>query len=723
MTNPYSGGSGGPPSFTPLPTGLGLGSLRRPSYATVAAGTAANRPPTFGRSGSFSSTAQQLPGEQQPQAVMAHTRQPSRAMDIDGAGAYGGAGRAGAWSRDRLGCPQHEDHPPFFTPSYLRQSRHVQRLRRAYDEHVSELQEHARMSPPEPPPLSTWSSVNSLHKMHASHLHHHRPAVKDVIERLPPPSEEDRSHPLPSRWSEDDRMSGLEILAEGTEVRFGGVTKTSDEAASIRSDYPMPRECGLYYFEVTIISRGKDGMIGIGFSGRKANLNRLPGWETDSWAYHGDDGYSFACTASGKAYGPRYASQDTIGCGVNFRTGNAFFTKNGVYLGKPILRSQMVQDEMLIRSTGVAFTGVRSHGLYPSIGIKKPGEHLRINFGRTPFVFDINRIMDQERQAIMNEINRADVSLLHPPDDENTLIHKLIGQYLAHEGYVETAKAFSRDVHEQQRSLSTDPEALQARDSDDDIHAINRQKIRKSILDGDIDRALKYTSSYYPHVLEEERNKDIYFRLRCRKFIEMMRRYTELATATSSPVAMTKSVDSLASNGHPDGAPLMAEVGDGEDGQDTQMELDDQLHREASKGLEPPPTDDIDMDASQELPLKASFMKQGDLLGATLSYGQELQQEFGGDPRLQIKKQLTELFAIIAYPNPADSPIGGLLDQSGRVQIAEEVNGAILVSLGKPSSAALEKLCAQTEALLDETAGKTGGAAAFINVRTDFLQA
>lgn len=128
-------------------------------------------------------------------------------------------------------------------------------------------------------------------------------------------------------------MSGLEILADGTEVRFNGVTKNSDEAASVRTEHPMPKEVGLYYFEVTVLSRGKDGLIGVGFSGKKVNLNRLPGWETESWAYHGDDGYSFACTASGKAYGPRFAAQDVIGCGVNFRTGEAFFTKNGVYLG------------------------------------------------------------------------------------------------------------------------------------------------------------------------------------------------------------------------------------------------------------------------------------------------------------------------------------------------------------------------------------------------------
>lgn len=309
--------------------------------------------------------------------------------------------------------------------------------------------------------------------------------------------------------------------------------------------------------------------------------------------------------------------------------------------------------------------------------MKKPGEHLRTNFGRYPFVFDIDRMVEQERLAIMSEIEKADLSSLHPPDDENALIHKLIGQYLAHEGYVETAKAFAKDVHDQQESLSSEPQPFHIPNSEDDIHAFNRQKIRKSILDGDIDKALKYTNSFYPHVLEEERNKDIHFRLRCRKFIEMMRRFTELSAATSSPTTVTKSVDSLGSNGHAEEAD---DMNDGEEPPDTQMELDDQLHREASKSLELP-SDDVDMDASQELPPKASFMKQNELLEQALAYGRELQSSFGGDPRQQIKKQLSDIFAIMAYTNPTESVVGQLLDPQGRVQIAEEVNGAILSKL------------------------------------------
>ena len=77
-----------------------------------------------------------------------------------------------------------------------------------------------------------------------------------------------------------------------------------------------------------------DSLIGIGFSGSKASLEKLPGWEPESWAYHGDDGNSFCCQSTGKKYGPVFTTNDVIGCGVNFKTGCAFFTKNGVFQGK-----------------------------------------------------------------------------------------------------------------------------------------------------------------------------------------------------------------------------------------------------------------------------------------------------------------------------------------------------------------------------------------------------
>jgi hypothetical protein len=313
--------------------------------------------------------------------------------------------------------------------------------------------------------------------------------------------------------------------------------------------------------------------------------------------------------------------------------------------------------------TGVAFTGLKNAEYYPSIGIKKSGEHLRANFGRSRFVFDIDGMMAEERRYIRNQINKADVKTLHPPDDENTLIQKLVSQYLAHEGYVETSKAFSADVRTRAESFAATGSELPPLNGEDDVQTMNRQKIRRAILDGDIDKALKYTHSFFPQVLQDKRNEDVYFQLRCRKFVEMMRRYAELQNGSEN-----------GNNGHPAS----------EETFDNQMELDEQLNRESTKrsyqqqqqsSLE----EDVDMDISTaSLPGKATQMTSADYLTTALVYGQELQAEFGSDDRPEVKEQLRQLFAIVAYVDPRDSVVGEMLDKKGRVEIAEGINGAIL---------------------------------------------
>lgn len=47
---------------------------------------------------------------------------------------------------------------------------------------------------------------------------------------------------------------------------------------------------------------------------------------------------------------------------------------------------------MLIAS-GTAFRDINKERLYPSVGMKKAGEHIRVNFGQDPFVFDIDGMM------------------------------------------------------------------------------------------------------------------------------------------------------------------------------------------------------------------------------------------------------------------------------------------------------------------------------------------
>ncbi|QIW97626.1 hypothetical protein AMS68_003144 [Peltaster fructicola] len=553
-------------------------------------------------------------------------------------------GEPSGWQRHSNGAPIHEEHgysgppdrPQFFVPSYLSRSRHAQRLKHEWEERVkTEVQDTSAFVPSTPDHSATTSLL--INRSTSPLPHVHRGVSQRVIER---PSahytQSTRPRGLPTKWNRGDGANGVEVLGDGSEVRFSGAQfKTQDEAASIRSDVPVPKEVGLYYYEVTIMSRSKDALIGVGFATDKSMLTRLPGWEPDAFAYHGDDGEVFSGQSSGRSYGPHLVTHDVVGCGINFRTNSIFFTRNGNYLGS-------------------AFSDVKPGEYFPIIGFRKNGDHARANFGRQLFVFDIDAMMDQERQITLGSVARQTTEKLHPPDDESALIENLISQYLAHEGYIATSRAFQLDLQDRKRQAPSTSDQDLIQDNTDDVHATQRQRIRGAMLDGDLDRALKYTQMYYPQVLQDQRNKGIYFRLRCRKLIEMMRRWSELSAAirmNGNDAADSKHVD-------------------------TQMELDDQLHREVSKENESA-HGDIEMDISSDTQNAAT--KESELFDAAISYGQGLREEFESNAQSGFKQELDTVFSLFAYNDARTSDeVRHLVDKSGRSTLAEELNGAIL---------------------------------------------
>lgn len=70
-----------------------------------------------------------------------------------------------------------------------------------------------------------------------------------------------RSHPpLPSKLNENDCAPNIEVVSDGMEAIFKAAGFGDDrDASSVRADYPIPKSCGIYYFEVTIISVGVKG--------------------------------------------------------------------------------------------------------------------------------------------------------------------------------------------------------------------------------------------------------------------------------------------------------------------------------------------------------------------------------------------------------------------------------------------------------------------------------
>lgn len=223
----------------------------------------------------------------------------------------------------------------------------------------------------------------------------------------------------------------------------------------------------------------------------------------------------------------------------------------------------------------------------------------------------------------------------------------------------------------------------------------NQSGIRRAILEGDIDKALSLTNKYYTLVLKN--NQDVYFKLKCRKFVEMVRKAAEYSNGSGKK-----------RNGHSyDDVPSEMDVD--ESGQSDTME-DDPME-------------------SQNNP--------GTLWRETIAYGQAVQAEFRHDTRQEVGKALSDIFYLLAFPNPLQvKEVAPLLDRKGRVAVAEELNSAILcacrfpspqpsslqsngisASLGKSSRSALENLYGQTTVLLDYLR-EEGGPGSLVSIQS-----
>ncbi|KAL8802072.1 MAG: hypothetical protein Q9200_006712 [Gallowayella weberi] len=396
-------------------------------------------------------------------------------------------------------------------------------------------------------------------------------------------------------------------------------------------------------------------MIALGFCGPKVPLEKMPGWELDSWGWHGDDGDTFCCQMAGKKYGPTFTTGDVVGCGNAFRD-------------------------------------LKDVNVYPSVGMRRPHAQMTVNFGQSPFVFNIDDMIRRETETIKESITSTNISNLYSQGDESSFLKELVAQFLAHDGFVETAKAFGDETRAESRALEIDSDVSHPDSSiEEDLDAANRQHIRAAIMDGDVDKAMKRTHAYYPQVLQDRSH--IYFRLRCQKFVEMIRQTAELLEVS----ATAKQTKPLYSH---HGSSMHMDV------EHTEMEVDNQKNEVSD-------WDQMEMEEAD------TSVQYKEMVDETLRYGQELKQEFQDDSTTDAA--FKEIFSLFIYEDPRKSPQAHLLDRASRVPVAEELNSAILVSLGKSSSAAIEVLYQQTEVLVDYLS-EDGGAGALINVRNDFLR-
>ncbi|KAK7468487.1 hypothetical protein VKT23_002993 [Stygiomarasmius scandens] len=519
-------------------------------------------------------------------------------------------------------------------------------------------------------------------------------------------------HPLqlPTRWDSETCHQHLSLSDNGRELTFQSAssTTTDSNAAAARTVQPIPPACGIYYYEVKVQSKGQKAYISIGFAGPNVRTSRLPGWEPDSWGYHGDDGCSFATEKKGTAYGPTFGLDDVIGCGIDFTTHRAFYTKNGVFLG------------LVFENVG------KGIDLYPSVGLQHTGESIKVNFGHEPFKFDIEDYVSEQRtqtwKSIINsplnpsifskEKTASSPSNVAVSDEQTKLtINKLVLSYLAHHGYVKTARTFQKQIQDVEMfdaytestfapgsgpgsasaSTSHTPGSLEF-DFERDISI--RTKIVDSVLSGDIDTALSETQKHHPGVLAAEQGLML-VKLRCRKFIEMVLESAELRKKMAGSTVEDRE--------------------DGVFGDDMDMDVDDQT---AS-------VNGATMNGSTRHPSSSSAKAQYEqALETAIKYGQALDKDYRKDERPIVRSIFKKSFSVMAFYDPMNA--GGVTAEvaghEARVELANELNQAILKSQGRPTRPTLETVYRQA-AVSIHYLGMTGvGSAAFADMQKEFLE-
>ncbi|GAA5893581.1 hypothetical protein JCM6882_007855 [Rhodosporidiobolus microsporus] len=568
---------------------------------------------------------------------------------------------------------------------------------------------------------------------------------------------------LPTCWDEDDRCALLELSSDGLGVSFAGSAKYGDrDAAAIRANRPVPSQCGVYYFEVTVVDKGVSGYIGIGLSHRTVSLSRLPGWEENSYGFHADDGRAFCCQGTGEPFGPTFTTGDVVGCGVDWTGaggrrgerersgpgargreagkgervgGRVFFTKNGDFLG-------------------YAFCNLRGK-LYPTVGLRTPNESVRVNFGADPFRFDIESLVlkltrpprthEQERKrhtlSLLTSTPPSPLSLLpipplppipsllppSPSERVHETLQALVTSYLVHHGCAATAEAFARQVREEREerayglvpggkapssatataaaSKGTGPGAASDSDSSSSSSIALSSSLRSRIRSAALSPPPLGGASLTLSLLEQH------------------------FPAVLAPEANDKEPDGgllfrLRCRAFLEGAVGVARAGAGRNSAAAREHGEGEVEDDAAMSDPSAAPDPAPPSEATPTPLT---------LDDLLPLGRALSHTYGADTRPRVREELQAVLGVLAYADPereAGGRTGELVrgvcgvgdgGRREREAWAEEVGRGVLLAASLPPTPALEQLYRHAAAAVHLAADLGAGGAAMVDVRGEVV--
>ncbi|KAI0481983.1 hypothetical protein GGR56DRAFT_163894 [Xylariaceae sp. FL0804] len=213
--------------------------------------------------------------------------------------------------------------------------------------------------------------------------HHIRQAVGRVTcvasRRLVHSFKTSRKMTIPPMWQCEgmDASSHVTIDDHGRNIHFNA--DPDCKSLSLRADHPFaPRpycsnDPNVVYYEIAIsaaeqkctnsgLSERDEGetepAVAIGLCGEFSDLTGFwPGWSVWTTGYHGDEGAVFEVRHE-KQYdtGHTYGPGNVVGCGVDYRTGEYFFTLDGREVGEWLRDPDLLIGPRMIWPAGLGET-------------------------------------------------------------------------------------------------------------------------------------------------------------------------------------------------------------------------------------------------------------------------------------------------------------------------------------------------------------------------------
>ncbi len=310
--------------------------------------------------------------------------------------------------------------------------------------------------------------------------------------------EEEEEEEAPTHLNTSTCGHFLVISTDKLCAKYTGEGRHGHDVGAIQGNRPAPCRRLLYYFEMTVKDRGFKGYTTIGFTDEHFRNSRQPGWELNTYGYHGDDGKLYHGQGKADSFGPTFSTGDTVGAGINYGAQEIFFTKNG-------------------KLVGGTFNDVKAP-LYPTIGLHSPNEKVEVNFGQRPFAYDVEAQLKKERERRRKAVENVPLS--------PSVNHSIVRSYLLHFGYYDTLAAFDAANGGSFPPMLFTPHEYGNGTLDNDMFALDQRKmLRQLVRDGNIDGVFAKLREWYPQQLQQQQEhcSNIIFLLHCQKFIELVK--------------------------------------------------------------------------------------------------------------------------------------------------------------------------------------------------------